>query len=327
VSGSRARSEQASVPFSRMAEATGPVPFILVTGFLGSGKTTLLKRFIGEYADTRRLAVIQNEFAPSGVDGEELRRTGKSFEILEINRGSVFCVCLLSDFVKSLADMVDRVRPDAVVLEATGLADPIAVAQLLHAPQLRPRVYLRHVFAVVDAGTFPRIERAVTRAAHQVRIADTVLVNKIDSQGADVDKVEERVIALNPLAVVRRVTYCAIPLEGMLSSAAGQSVAERRSEELAGLESGGRPPIGSVAARRSQPVSRGSLERFLARNAPGSYRLKGFVRLSDGGVVAVQSCFGRTTLAPVDNYNGASELVAMGPGVDADAFVKAFGSC
>jgi G3E family GTPase len=301
-----------------------PVPFVLVTGFLGSGKTTLLKRFISQYADTQRLAIIQNEFAPSGVDGEDLRLTGKQFDILEINRGSVFCVCLLSDFVKSLEAMVDGVHPEVVLLEATGLADPIAVAQLLHAPELRERVFLRHVYCVVDAGSFLRIERAVTRVGHQVRIADTVLVNKTDTDGADLAAVERRVNELNPFAEIRRTAYCDTGLDILQATKTAATVAEKRQEELSHFESRGRPPMGSVAARRSQPVARNALERFLARNAPGSYRLKGFVNLAEGGTVAVQSCFGRTTIAPIERYNGASELVAMGPGVEPDEFVRLF---
>jgi hypothetical protein len=51
------------------------------------------------------------------------------------------------------------------------------------------------------------------------------------------------------------------------------------------------------------------------------------VRLKESGVVAVQSCFGKTSIAPIDNYNGASELVAMGPGVEPEAFVKDFEQC
>ncbi len=251
----------------------------------------------------------------------------RPFEVLEINRGSVFCVCLLSDFVASLTAMVDRVRPDAVVLEATGLADPVALAQLLHAPELRDRVYLQHAYCVVDAGTFLRMERAVTRVAHQVRIADTVLMNKIDTAGADLEAAEWRVKELNPFAKVVRTTFCETGLEDLWAAVPGPSVAQRREAELVQLEPGGRPAIGSAAARRSRPVARDALEGFLARTGPGSYRLKGFVRLTEGGVVAVQSCFGNTSITPVEGYNGASELVAMGPGVNAEEFVRAFEKC
>ncbi|MBD3240932.1 MAG: hypothetical protein GF331_10135, partial [Chitinivibrionales bacterium] len=265
-----------------------PVPFILATGFLGSGKTTLLKRFLHQYADERRIAIIQNEFAPAGVDGHELRATGKHFEILEINKGSVFCVCLLSDFVSSLAQLVNSVTPDAVILEATGLADPIALAQLLEADQIRDKVYLGHVFCVVDASTFPRMATTVTRVAHQVRIADTIIVNKADLVD-NAEPVEAQVRGLNPFAAVRTVSHCDTDLAGLLDGTGSVPVALQRAHEHTALESSGRPAVGSVAIRTTQPVERGGLERFIAQEAPGAYRLKGYVRLSDGHTVAIQS--------------------------------------
>lgn len=300
-----------------------PVPLILVTGFLGSGKTTLVKRFLDCYADERRLAVIQNEFAGAGVDGHDLKATGKRFEILEINKGSVFCVCLLSDFISSLADLVETVTPDAIILEATGLADPIAIAQLLEAEEIRDRVFLNYVFAVVDVSTFPRMVKAVTRVAHQVRIADTVIMNKVDLVD-DTNEVEAHVRALNPYAVVCTSRHCDIDLAGVFAIGQGEPVALRRAGEHASVEASGRPAIGSVALRTMHRVDRAALERFIAQESPGAYRLKGYVCLSDGHVVAVQSCFGKTEMSDASGYDGPTELVAMGPGIDPDSVRSAF---
>ncbi|MCK5370457.1 MAG: GTP-binding protein, partial [Cyclobacteriaceae bacterium] len=55
------------------------IPFFLVTGFLGSGKTTFLKRILKKYATEKKIAIIQNEFAPANIDGAELKREGKKF--------------------------------------------------------------------------------------------------------------------------------------------------------------------------------------------------------------------------------------------------------
>ena len=71
------------------------IPFYLITGFLGSGKTTLLKYLLNHVGSRYRIAVIQNEFAPTGMDGMELKRESPDFKLLEINNGSVFCVCQL----------------------------------------------------------------------------------------------------------------------------------------------------------------------------------------------------------------------------------------
>jgi G3E family GTPase len=300
------------------------IPFFLVTGFLGSGKTTFLKRLLLEHADSRRIAVIQNEFAAAGIDAHDLRATGKPFEILEVNRGSVFCVCLLSDFVQSLESLVTEVRPDAVVLEATGLADPIAVAQLLEAPELRDRLHLAHAFCVVDASTFLRVVQSVTRAAHQVRVADTVIINKTDLAPDQLPAIQERISSLNPFATVQTACYCETNLHDIFEPAAVRPVALRRVEENREFESCGKPAVGSVAVRTTERIDAKTLERFVTQEASEAYRLKGYVNLTTGETVAIQSCFGNTEMCPVNNYVGPTELVALGPGIEPERFRRAF---
>lgn len=106
-------------------------PFYIVTGWLGSGKTTLLKKILTKFGNTKRIAVIQNEFAPSGVDGHELKNTGKPFQLIEINNGSVFCVCQLDNFMGVLEKLTNEYKPEAIYLESSGLADPISIAEIL----------------------------------------------------------------------------------------------------------------------------------------------------------------------------------------------------
>ena len=67
------------------------IPFHIISGFLGSGKTTFLKRIIDKYAGEYKIGIIQNEFAPANIDGAELKKSGKDFQLLEINNGSAFC--------------------------------------------------------------------------------------------------------------------------------------------------------------------------------------------------------------------------------------------
>ena len=141
------------------------IPFFLVAGFLGSGKTTLLKHFLNTYADNKRIVVIQNEFASANIDSKELKNTGKSFKLYEMNRGSVFCVCLISDFKNVLVELVDSYNPDAIVLEASGLADPIAIAQFLQAEELRHRLFLAHIWSIVDAEKFLQIVKVVKKSS------------------------------------------------------------------------------------------------------------------------------------------------------------------
>ena len=83
------------------------IPMQLVTGFLGSGKTTFLKNYLDEFSGSRKIGIIQNEFSEVNIDTLEIQQNKPGFEILEVNNGSVFCVCLLGSFVDSLAAFID----------------------------------------------------------------------------------------------------------------------------------------------------------------------------------------------------------------------------
>jgi len=288
-------------------------PFYLVTGFLGSGKTTLLKRILEGFGDSHRVGIIQNEFAPVNVDGTDLRSTGQSFEILEINKGSVFCVCLLSDFITSLDDFIRQKQTDMIIVEASGLADPVSISELLHAPVLKDQVYLAHIWCVVDSAKFITMEPRMTRITHQVRIADTVIINKTDLVD-DVEPVRVRIRELNPYAEIVSASYCEVAFHKVLKEQKpeGEPVAVRKSHEFASLEAGGRPGIQSVVIRTSKPVTPEGLQHFLDTYLPKTYRMKGYVRLSDGTVRALQTSFEHWEATDLSNYQGNTEIIVMG---------------
>ena len=291
------------------------IPFYLVTGFLGSGKTTLLKQILEDYGDNHKTGIIQNEFAPGKVDGIDLKSTGKTFKLLEINKGSVFCVCLLSDFITSLSDFINREQPERLFLEASGLADPVSIGELLHAPDLCNKIYLAHIWCVTDANNFLQMEPQMTRITHQVRVADTVIINKTDMRG-DVDPIRKRIIQLNPYAEVVSASYCNIPFQKVLQTHSYKPLAIRKNDEFSGLESGGRPHIRSAVIRSNKPISKKQLNRFLDEYLPLTYRIKGYVQLSDGSAMAVQTAFKTSHTKPVSNYTGNTEIIAMGKNIE-----------
>ena len=121
---------------------TEMIPFHIVSGFLGSGKTTFLKRIIENYAGSMKVGIIQNEFSPANIDGVDLKDTNKEFSLLEINNGSVFCVCLLTDFARSLEKFIDEIHPEIVVMEASGLSDPTSISEILSSGSLGKKMHL-----------------------------------------------------------------------------------------------------------------------------------------------------------------------------------------
>ena len=106
--------------------AAEQVPVTVLTGYLGSGKTTLLNRILtGDHG--KRYAVIVNEFGEIGIDNDLIVETDE--EIYEMNNGCICCT-VRGDLVRVVEGLVRRKgRFDAIIVETTGLADPVPVAQ------------------------------------------------------------------------------------------------------------------------------------------------------------------------------------------------------
>ncbi len=283
------------------------IPFYLVTGFLGSGKTTLLKRFLNNYSAKKNIAIIQNEFAEVNVDSRELRQTGKSFELLEMNNGSVFCVCLLGDFVNSLSDFILQHNPDMVVLEASGLSDPISISQVLASPKLKNLLWLAHVYTIVDAMNFQKTLERVVRNAHQIRVADTVILNKCDLLSSSTQDTEKRIQSLNPFAKIIKTSWCDIDFkEDILFRPPVGMLRDNKNEPA------GRPDIESQVIKTTKRISSQNLRSLVNKWSQSAYRIKGYVQ-TDDGAVAIQTSFEQVDLLPAPGYNDPTEVIFLGP--------------
>jgi G3E family GTPase len=299
------------------------IPLYILTGFLGSGKTTFLKRVLDQYANGQKIGIIQNEFAPLNVDAVELKQSDTSFELMQVNRGSVFCVCLVADFKTGLRDFVNAHKPDAVFLEASGLSDPIAVVEILQAPELQDCVHLVKIWSIVDASSFLIMEKSNLRITHQVRVADVVIINKMDKADAEaIRKVEERINQINPLAKIFQTSYCDVDIH--LADEIVPPVAIREQNVLDVQNAQPRPVIGTAVVKSTKKISRPALDQFLHEYSAKAYRLKGHVQLDDGTALMVQITNGDCQLSVIQNYIGPTELVAIGPDVDPREFSTRF---
>lgn len=148
-------------------ESQEPIKLYVLTGFLGAGKTTLLLHLLEHFAD-KKIGVIQNEFGRLGVDGPRLRQDG--IEMVEINRGSIFCSCLKLSFVQALAELGKR-DLDFLFVESSGLSDPSNIHEILSAVAELGVNSLQFcgVICLIDAVNFLR------QCSEETQIAGTVL--------------------------------------------------------------------------------------------------------------------------------------------------------
>ncbi|GAB4350753.1 MAG: GTP-binding protein [Oricola sp.] len=177
------------------------VPVHLVTGFLGAGKTTLLNRLLksGAFANT---AVIVNEFGDVGID-HLLVEAGGGDHMIELSDGCLCCT-VRSDLVDTLRRLAARIDDgaaiDRVIVETTGLADPVPVLQaVIAAPAINERFHVAGVITVVCAATGLASLEDHEEARRQAALADRIVLTKTDLAEPP-GELYEALAALNPLA-------------------------------------------------------------------------------------------------------------------------------
>lgn len=283
----------------------------LITGFLGSGKTTFLANVIRYYNGKKKIGIVQNEFAPANLDGKELKHiVNEQFDLLEINNGSVFCLCLLADFVNSLEQFITQYQPDVLFIEASGLADPIAIAEILTSEKLRDKLLFSGSVCIVDALNFEKINKTLKRVEHQIIIADKIIVNKTDLVN-DSEELSQTIKDLNPYAEIYNSSYCKVPVGELLlpvSETAGMRLFKAKSIPPAA----GRPDIHPAVLRTTRAINKDGLESFLEAVSKLAIRVKGYILTKDHEVIAVQSSFGICESKRIDVSYTQTELIAMG---------------
>ena len=301
------------------------IPLFLITGFLGSGKTSVLKQILIEIGSSKRIAIVQNEFAPGRTDSAELESSGIDFDLLEINNGSVFCACLLDDFISRLGVFIRKFKPEVIFLEATGLADPVSLGQILQSPEAEDHVFLGGVWTVVDCLNFTKSHRYLQRVRHQIQIADIILFNKSDLAYPGED-ILQQVAEWNPFGS----KY--ISENGrfdMLDSVLDQElrfIGTRTIDKIDIIQSDSlpRPDIGSCVVRTQKAFSENAIRQFHQANKHNILRMKGYAKCPDGTYLLVQSVYEDLSFKKAVNWSGPTEIILMGPGIKPGPISKEF---
>jgi G3E family GTPase len=274
--------------------AAQPVPILLVTGFLGAGKTTVVNYLLA-HAEGRRIAAVVNDFGAINIDAALI--AGASDGVVSLANGCI-CCSLEGDLLRTLASILRRdPRPDFIVIETSGVADPADIVRNLMDPVIWREAPLETVLCVVDAsGDVAALDDALVRS--QLRMADVVALSKVDL--AEGEALRQAVKAIKPAAVVVDSVHGQLPLALVFPDDPTRAEIVR--------DPGERRPTAdrfeTLSWTATQPVSLPRLQRAIGRLAPKLARAKGLFETAEqpGKQFVFQLAGGRATLAPTGPF-------------------------
>jgi G3E family GTPase len=191
---------------------------LLFTGFLGSGKTTLVMALARETAGRGlKTAFVVNEVGEIGVDQQVMRDGG--LQVYEITSGCICCQIGV-DLVATLQTLAETYRPDLIVVEASGVATPRGVLDVLTYYKGPPFASIRGI-GVLDPTRLEALLEVMTPLIEsQIRDVDEIVITKTDeATPAEVGRAQEVAGELNPAAAVH--TLSALDPEALQGLAAG----------------------------------------------------------------------------------------------------------
>jgi G3E family GTPase len=272
------------------------LPMTVISGYLGAGKTTLINRLLSEDHGLRLLVMV-NDFGAVNIDADLL--VSADDDTLTLSNGCVCCT-MGADLFMAIGDALDRKpRPDHLIVEASGIADPVRIA---NAAITEPDLRYGGIVTVVDAGSF----RALIEDAQigpqirgQVQPADVVMVSKTDSV---------------PPNLRQQLTDMGVPVVACANDAGeiADLVLSCATEPLMAKPVGqAHPGYVSWSYQGAKRLDRGQIDTLLRTRPDAMFRLKGMIATADRGGLLLQ-VVGRNVDMRRCSDEYATQLVAIG---------------
>lgn len=315
------------------------IPVTLLTGFLGAGKTTLLNRILQE-EHGEKIAVIVNEFGQVGIDGDLIVARDES--MVELNNGCLCCTVRV-DLIDTLTKLAkaklgiegEKKDFDRVVIETTGLADPLPLIQTFLLDEVVATCYeLDAIVTVIDGKHIGKQLGYLPLAAEQIALADILILNKCDLlTGAEKEGVKKKIASLNQEAKILEAVQSDVALGELFGKNSfrhlPEDFLEEEHEHQDHLEG-----INSVVVRSSKPINIDALYAWLGevieKSGPDLLRYKGIVYTDEyeGKRGVLQGVHTLYTLNPDREWREGevkeTKLVFIGRDLDKNWLEKSF---
>src|SRR4026209_88220 len=280
---------------------TPRTPITLITGPLGSGKTTLLRHILA--ARPAKIAIVMNEFGEIAIDTKVIE--GKNVRIAELGGGCV-CCSLLGEFETAVTEIMEKVVPEIIVVETTGLAEPEAL--VFNIQEALPQCRLDGVVSVIDADMLVRFPELGHTTRLQIEGADILLLNKIDLVDAkQIQPLETKLREINSTAAIVRTVRCQIDPELLFGIGREKKVVPPEHKHQSEFE--------SFAFSSDRTFFRDGVEGCADALPADVIRAKGFICFRDGAQL-FNFVAGRWALEPFEADR--TELVFIGKNIAAE---------
>ena len=218
------------------------IPITLITGYLGSGKTTLINHIL-KNSNGKKMAVIVNDLGEINIDAELIQKGGvvssKDDNLVALNNGCICCT-LKKDLIEQLADLVNSHKFDHILIEASGICEPVPIAQTIQVmeeefkKQKLPKFYtLDAIISVTDAlrlrdefGCGDSLESATkgeedleNLVIQQIEFCDIILLNKVSEVSkVELEKIKKTISAIQPSAEIIETDYCEVSIDELVDT-------------------------------------------------------------------------------------------------------------